>query len=84
MRLPNGRQIKEAILQEVAAIASDLPLASMTSGSKVMISSRALTNPCHNSSNVLQPNMYFLRYRFISGAGSKQLHLILLNAIVTD
>jgi hypothetical protein len=84
MRLPSGRQIKAVMLQEVAAIASDLPLTSITSASKVTRSSTALPSACHNSSIVYKPNLYYSGCRFVSGTGDEQLHSIYIKAVITD
>ena len=49
MRLPSGREIKVATLQEVAEIASDLPVISITSKSRVTIRWIAFSSPSHSS-----------------------------------
>ena len=83
MRLPSGRQIKAVMLLEVAAIARDLPLISITSASKVAMSSTALPSACHNSSNFYKP-ISLLRCRLVASTGREQLHPVYLNAIIAD
>ena len=53
MRLPRGRQIRVAIVQEVTEILSDLPAICMTSGSRDIIRCIAFIRPSHSSVNVL-------------------------------
>ena len=61
MRLPSGKQIMEARRAEVTEIISDLPAISITSGSKVTISSIALSSPSHNSVNISAPEYGYHR-----------------------
>jgi len=58
MRLPSGRQIRAAMVAEVADILSDLPAISITSGSRDIINSIAFISPCHNSVNALSLREY--------------------------
>jgi hypothetical protein len=51
IKQPMGRQISIAIVQEVAAIHSDLPAISITSRSSDTISCNACTNPSQSSVN---------------------------------
>jgi hypothetical protein len=55
IRLPSGRQSMAVILQELAAIARDLPLICTISASNVTRSSNALPSACHISSIVVNP-----------------------------
>jgi hypothetical protein len=49
MKLPSGRQMTAARRVAVTEILSDRPAISITSGSKVTRSSKALIIPCNNA-----------------------------------
>jgi hypothetical protein len=52
IKLPSGRQSKAVMLQDIAAIVSDILAASITSGSSDTMRCIAFTNACQSSSNV--------------------------------
>jgi hypothetical protein len=72
IKLPSGKQITEAKRQAIPEILKDSPAISITSGSRDIMSSRALVSACHISINCsYYSNMLFLGTGFVlAGAGN--------------